>query len=208
MFVSRVAGSPVTGSVVSIQSGARQRGLAGARGLEVVHLGQPQRQLLLGQRRVGAVLAVHDGERLAPVALTREEPVAQLVVDRALTLPLLLEPLSDLALLGLVDLQPVEELGVDGFAGAGVGLLLDVPAGDDLADGQAEGAGELPVALVVRGHGHDRAGAVAGQHVVGDPDGDLLAVDRVDGVGAGEDAGLFLGQVGALELGFWVASST
>ena len=32
---------------------------------------------------------------------------------------------------------------------------------------------ELEVALVVRGHGHDRAGAVAHQHVVGDPDRDL-----------------------------------
>ena len=41
---------------------------------------------------------------------------------------------------------------------------------------------ELVVALVVRGHGHDRAGAVLHQHVVGDPDRDRLAVDGIDHV--------------------------
>src|SRR4029453_12833327 len=39
-------------------------------------------------------------------------------------------------------------------------------------DRQAEALGELPVALVLAGHGHDRARAVAEQHVVGDPDRD------------------------------------
>ena len=40
------------------------------------------------------------------------------------------------------------------------------------------------------GHGHDRAGAVVHQDVVGDPDREALAVDRVRRVMAGEDAGL------------------
>ena len=71
---------------------------------------------------------------------------------------------------------------------------------DHADDRQVERLGELEVALVVTGHGHDRAGAVAHQHVVGDPDRDRLAVDRVDGVSAGEDAGLGLGQVGAVEV--------
>ena len=60
----------------------------------------------------------------------------------------------------------------------------------DDADRQPERAGEVQVALVVRGHGHDRAGAVVGQHVVGRPDRDPLAVDRVDRVPAQEHAGL------------------
>ena len=59
-------------------------------------------------------------------------------------------------------------------------------------DGQAKLAGEFEVAFVVGGHGHDGAGAVAHKHVVGDPDADLLVIDRVDGVGASESAGLFL----------------
>ena len=46
---------------------------------------------------------------------------------------------------------------------------------DDLHDRQAERLRELVVALVVRGHGHDRAVAVAHQHVVRDPDRDAAA---------------------------------
>ena len=42
----------------------------------------------------------------------------------------------------------------------------------------------------MRGNSHDRAGAVVRQHVVGRPDRQPLAVDRVDRVAAQEDAGL------------------
>ena len=55
------------------------------------------------------------------------------------------------------------------------------------------------IALIVGRHGHDGPGAVAHQHIVGDPDGNAGLVDRVDRMGAGEDPGLFLGQVGPFE---------
>ena len=105
--------------------------------------------------------------------------------------------------------QAVERAGMDGKAFAGEALQR-LAAGlppkprrlrrHHLADGQRECAREFPVALVVRRHGHDRAGAVAEQHVVRDPDRDALAVHRIDRKGAGEDAGLFLGEFGALEV--------
>ena len=60
---------------------------------------------------------------------------------------------------------------------------------------------EQEVALVVGGHGHDRARAVAGQHVVGDEDRDPLAVDGVDGVGTERDAGLLAVGRQPLDLG-------
>ena len=75
-----------------------------------------------------------------------------------------------------------------------VGWLLD------RRDRQAELAGELEVALVAARHRHDRAGAVAHQDVVGDPDRDLLAVDRIGGVRTGEHAGLLAGLVLAFEV--------
>ena len=53
----------------------------------------------------------------------------------------------------------------------------------------------------MRGHGHDRAGAVAHHHVVGDPDGDWLAVDGIGRIGTGEDAGLVLVEVAAVHVG-------
>ena len=61
-------------------------------------------------------------------------------------------------------------------------------------------AGELEVALVAARHGHDRPGAVAHQHVVGDPDRDVLAGDRVGGVAAREHAGLLAVLVLALDV--------
>jgi hypothetical protein len=51
--------------------------------------------------------------------------------------------------------------------------------GDHLFDRQAVLLGESEVALVVRRHGHHRAFAVAHQHVVADPDFDLLAGQRM-----------------------------
>src|ERR1044072_5510866 len=44
------------------------------------------------------------------------------------------------------------------------------------------------VALVVPGHGHDRARAVAGEDEVADPDRDALAAERIRGMAAGEHA--------------------
>jgi hypothetical protein len=76
-----------------------------------------------------------------------------------------------------------------------------VGGGDDLHDGQVEGSGEVEVALVVGGHGHDRPGAVTHEHVVGNEDRDRFAVDRVGGERAGEDPGLVLGVGLAVQIG-------
>ena len=81
-------------------------------------------------------------------------------------------------------------VALDTYASGSGASSASSGAGDDAPDGQAEALREREVALVVGGHGHDGAGAVAGQHVVGDPDGDALAVDGVDGVGADGHAGL------------------
>ena len=53
-------------------------------------------------------------------------------------------------------------------------------AGTTTARTEAVALRELEVALVVRGHGHDRAGAVLHQHVIGHPDRNSLVVHRID----------------------------
>ena len=63
---------------------------------------------------------------------------------------------------------------------------------DHLPDLEAVLLCELMVALVVGRDGHDRARAVLHEDVVGHPDGDRLAVDRVDRVAAREDTVLLL----------------
>ena len=89
----------------------------------------------------------------------------------------------------------VDEHPVAGRGDAGV-RRVGLPGVEDDADRQAEGAREVEVALVVRGHGHDGAGAVVGQHVVGGVDRHRLAGQRVGRGDAEVDAGL--GPVGQL----------
>ena len=90
-------------------------------------------------------------------------------------------------------------VGVDRRAVAGERLALPVLGGLHGADDrQVEGLREVPVALVLGRHRHDRAGAVVGQHVVGGVDRDPLAVHRVGRVDAQEHAGL--GAVGGQPL--------
>ena len=110
--------------------GARQRrlgqrvGIVRGGGFEVDHLGQLDRQHRLRQRDRTDIV-VDDRERLAPVALPAEQPVAQLVRDGRLAVPVLLEPRDDLAL-GVGDGEPVEEVAVDRGAVAEVRVAVEV----------------------------------------------------------------------------------
>ena len=178
--VSRRAAPPQRGQRgVHERLVARQRRAAVVGRLEILEVGQEHRQLLDGHRHDAARLAVDDGDRHAPVALAADEPVAQLEVDLLARRAALAQPGHD----GLERLagrrQAVEPAGVHHDPVAGVGLAQRAPRArgrrDHLDDRQAVLRGELEVALVVRRHGHDGAGAVGHQHVVRDPDGDLLA---------------------------------
>jgi hypothetical protein len=102
--------------------------------------------------------------------------------------------------------QTVEIAGVDQYAA----LLVAVPVapllvvisglafhGHHLLDGQAVLVGEGEVALVVGGHAHHGAVAIAHQHIVADPHLDLRAGDGVGDEQARGLAFLFLdGQFG------------
>ena len=89
----------------------RQRRLAGAGGFEIVQRRRDERQLDSGDGLVLAVLP-DDRERLAPVALPGEEPVAQFVIDRAPAEALLFQPGGDLAL-RLRSRQAVDQRRID-----------------------------------------------------------------------------------------------
>jgi len=52
----------------------------------------------------------------------------------------------------------------------------------------------------VGGNGHNGTGAVGDEHIVADPDWNACAIDGIDGIGAGENAGFVLGEVGPLEV--------
>ena len=162
---------------------------------EIVDLGQLNGQHLIGQGDRGAVLVVDDRERFAPVALAGEQPVAQTVLSGLGGQSLSGQPFGDLGLRRL-DLEAVDvDLGigrVDHHPGAGERSVLIVVGrrlhGADI--GQSERLCEVPVAGVFGGYGHDRSGAVAHEHIVGDEDRNLRPGGRIERIGAGEDAGL------------------
>src|SRR5205814_8912832 len=84
----------------------------GALRLEVLDLGQGERQLGVRDRDDATVVAVDDRDRAAPVALAREAPVAQAEADRRLGPAPLGQPLDDRAA-ALWRRQAAELLGVD-----------------------------------------------------------------------------------------------
>ena len=83
--------------------------------------------------------------------------------------------------------------GSTGLAGRAIGGIAFAPRQDHDANVEAVLLGELVIALVVRRHRHDGAGAVIHQDVVGHPDGHVLVVERIDGVALGEDSVLLDG---------------
>ena len=103
--------------------------------------------------------------------------------------------------LGSMGAIPVDGLGMEGIDSLAVSLdgCAVVIVQDDRHDRQVVLAGELKVALVAAGNGHDGTGAVVGNDVVGNPHRDLLAVDRVYHIAAREGTVLFEGALGTLD---------
>jgi hypothetical protein len=145
-------------------------------------------------------------ERLAPITLPAEQPVAQLEVDRSFAEFFGFEPAGD-----FLFRVGCRQTGDGNFRSGRIHrsaiVHKPVPIGfrigrlDDLNNWQIEFGGKLEVACVVRWHGHDGAGTVAGEDVIRDPDGNFFTVDRIDGISAGENAGLFLGQFSTFQVG-------
>ena len=165
------------GGVAEIRVGGQRR-LAGGQELDVVR--GEHGQLVVGDGHDAVVGAVDDGDRAAPEPLARDQPVPQAVVDLPDADALLLEPLGG-PLLGRRDVETVQPRTVDLLAGpvyappgppSGPPCSSHPSGGSDRAhEGQAVGLGEVPVPGVLGRDGHDGAGPVAHQHVVGHVDG-------------------------------------
>mmetsp|Transcript_7220 Transcript_7220/g.22236 ORF Transcript_7220/g.22236 Transcript_7220/m.22236 type:complete len:314 (-) Transcript_7220:290-1231(-) len=140
---------------------------------------------------------------LAPVPLAREDPVAEFVRGGGVAGVSFAKQVHD-ARLGVLDGKACEEVAaLDGQGGV---LVAERQFSfgcceDDLRDVEAVLGGKVEVARVVRRHGHDRARAVAAEHVVRDPDRQLFLGERMFAVEPREDAGL-RGERRAFEIRF------
>ena len=140
-------------------------------------VGQLDRQLVVRHRHDAAGVAVDDRDRTAPIALARHAPVAQAPVGEPLADAESASRRSIAARLAAVDVEAVQEVGIEDRAGTDIGLVSQGESGrigarwqHDGHDVQAVFAGEVHVALVMAGAAEDRAGAVFHQHEIGDPD--------------------------------------
>ena len=135
-----------------------------------------------------------------PVALARDAPVAQAILGALAAESAFFQGGGDCVNCGL-EREAGELPGVDGEAVFGVGripgrlhtLVGPCHGAHHGRDAQVVLRRELEVALVVGGHAHDRALAVAHEHVVGDPDPDGLCGEGVQHVQPRVQALLLLG---------------
>ena len=105
----------------------RQQRIGRAGRFVVVKRRGEQRQVAFGDGVVMAVLP-HDRERFAPITLTREQPIAQLVLHAPPAFAGRLEPI-DHRRLGRRGRQAVEEAGIHRGAGSGEALPVTTTVG-------------------------------------------------------------------------------
>jgi len=133
-------------------------------------------------------------ERFAPITLTRKQPVAQFVIDRAFTETVLFKPRCDFPdRLSRWQAINNRRIDCDPFADES-NRIFAAQRLHHFANGQMEFSRKLEVAFVVSGHAHNRAGSITKQDIIANPDRNPLVVYRIDCVSAGENARLFLRQ--------------
>ena len=158
-----------------------------ARPVEGDVIGQAHRQIGLGHRHDAAGIAMDDGDRAAPIALARDQPVPQAIMHHALAGAELFQTL-DGALDRRGHVEPVEEIRMRDPAVIDIGDIVDMEARRIGARGnhhrlhrQAVFAGEIEIALVMGRAAEDGAGAIFHEHEIGDIDRQLPVRDRRDG---------------------------
>ena len=173
MSVSRRAGPPHFGHVTFTKSGTRAGRATLLRDLDLRR--QNDGQLVVGHRNQAVALAMNHWDGRAPIALAAHAPILQAKCDlRLAKAPAAAISWSffwastQLSPLYSPELMRTPSSTVKGSAGSSASGL----GGGNHASNRNRILGrKLEVALIVRGHAHDGAGAVFRQNVVGHPDG-------------------------------------
>jgi hypothetical protein len=194
--VSRLASPPHFGHFAFVKLGHAGQRRAGAGDLDVFR--QHDGQLLVRYRHVATGRAVDDRDRAAPVALAGNAPVAQAELHFFVAEALGGNVGGNGVDRGFV-IQTIVFAGIDADATLLVAIPIRPGVKREVSPATAMTClmlrlvflGEGKVALVVRRHAHHSAVAVAHQHVIADPDFDLLASERMGDENAGGHALLF-----------------
>ena len=158
-------------------------------------LWQDNRQLVQRDRNHAALLAVHNGDGCAPETLARDTPIADAIGYRRRAKSFLcgVSRHRPQSIFGKAA-APLTAIYQHSIIGKGLMHFHRLVHGtqdwfnlrlgmrnrsDDLPDWQRVLLRELEVALVMRGHAHDCAGAIIHQHIIRHPDGKALAAERI-----------------------------
>ena len=165
--------------------GTSQWRLASLRRQEFINFGQFKRQLVLIEHMRNAVFVVYR-ERLAPIALTTEDSIAQTIVHFYLAYAFFFDKLlcrgNGFFHFHSVEIQ-LRTLRIYHFALFCVKTLFrHVASLNKRHYGQIEMTSESIVTAVVGWHCHDCARAVACKHIVAYPHRYFLACKRIHGI--------------------------
>ena len=145
---------------------------------------------------------MNDGDRLAPVTLTGEYPVAKLEILFSLAYTLLGKPLSD-GLFSLSYTFAIKKTGVYESSRLNISkrFVLHISAGDNLDDRQTKLLCKLPVSRIMCRNRHDSTGSVTHENIIRNPDRDLCIIHRIDRSQTLDNNTCFvLGKFGPLEV--------
>ena len=139
---------------------------------------------------------MNDRNRLSPVSLSGEDPVTQLVVDSRFADSHLLDNVRSF-FLHLRAVSSIPVAGIDQDAAdrcSCLGHVLDLLSilGNDLDDREIELFREGKVSVIMCRNAHDGAGTIIRQYIVGGPDRNLRAIQRIDRISSGKYTGFIL----------------
>ena len=166
----------------------------------VIQFRQDQRQILIIQYADSTVFIMNDRNRFAPVTLSGENPFSEFVVDLLAADASCFQPFQH-GIDRIFLIQSVHKTGIDVDAVLCPGFLGNIAAFQYRNDIDTEFLCEIVVSFIMGRNRHDRTGTISHQNVVGDPDRDLLFVDRIDRISADEHTGLILIQFRPLHFG-------
>ena len=153
-------------------------------------------QLFFRNQLFTAFFTIYDRNRSSPIALTRNQPIAQTEVNCPLAAVMGLQPFGN-GLFSLLNRKAVELSRVHKNAFARIGfcsifiVIFTGRVGDDIVNGNIVLFAEFKVPLIVTGNAHNGTCPVIGENIVGNPDGNLFTVQGIDCIGTGKHACLF-----------------
>ena len=143
-----------------------------------------------------------DWKWFAPIPLAREKPISQSIVHRLTSQAAGLKVSRDFCL-EFEGRKTIVGPRINGnsMIEETVGRACRFTNGrDDWLDFNLKLIGEFKVTLVMSWNGHDCSGPVTDQHIVSDPDRNLLAINRIDRIATGENSALSLREVCTIKI--------